>query len=102
MRLLAGRAARWTSPAFYAYPEPRGFKDYSVQPNDAFYSEQLREFLLPYDAVRTAEFPDACYWRSCKAHTKRPLLSANGTAPHSNAADGRVKKGASCRNNASI
>jgi hypothetical protein len=48
------------SPAFYAYayPEAIGFKDYSVQPAEAFYSEQLREFLLPYDVVRTAEFPD--------------------------------------------
>jgi hypothetical protein len=49
-----------SGPAFYAYayPEPKGFKDYAVQPKEAFYSEEMREFLLPYDAVRTAEFPD--------------------------------------------
>ena len=47
-------------PAFYAYayPEPEGFKTYPVQPKDAFYSDQLKEFLLPYDAVRTANSPD--------------------------------------------
>ena len=49
-----------SGPAFYAYayPEPKGFKHYAVQPKEAFYSEEMREFLLPYDAVRTAEFPD--------------------------------------------
>ena len=42
----------------YAYPEPEGFKKYLIQPQEAFYSEEMREFLLPYDAVRTAESPD--------------------------------------------
>lgn len=47
-------------PAFYAYayPEPEGFKAYRSQPDDAFYSERMREFLLPYDVVRTASSPD--------------------------------------------
>jgi hypothetical protein len=47
-------------PAFYtyAYPEPPGFKDYPVQPAEAYYSQELREFLLPYDAVRTSASPD--------------------------------------------
>jgi len=55
LRLLAGRRRDGHA---YAYPEPIGFKDYSVQPAGAFYSDQMREFLLPYDMVRTAEFPD--------------------------------------------
>jgi len=42
----------------YAYPEPEGFNKYPIHPQEAFYSEALREFLLPYDAVRTAESPD--------------------------------------------
>jgi hypothetical protein len=48
-------------PAFYsyAYPEPDGFRTASVQPAGAFYHDQMREFLLPYDAVRTAADPDA-------------------------------------------
>lgn len=47
-------------PAFYAYayPEPNGFKTYPVQPGAAYYSPELGEFLLPYDAVRTATAPD--------------------------------------------
>jgi hypothetical protein len=47
-------------PAFYsyAYPEPPGFAQAAVRPAAAFYSNDLKEFLLPYDAVRTAESPD--------------------------------------------
>jgi len=43
----------------YAYPEPAGFKDARVAPAAATYSETLREFLLPYEAVRTASNPAA-------------------------------------------
>jgi hypothetical protein len=48
-------------PAFYsyAYPEPEGFAQWPVQPDGAFYSSELHEFILPYDAVRTAADPDA-------------------------------------------
>jgi uncharacterized protein DUF5996 len=47
-------------PAFYsyAYPEPAGFRSTRVRPEAAFFSEPLGEFLLPYDAVRTASDPD--------------------------------------------
>jgi len=47
-------------PVFYAYayPEPEGFKEYAIQPAEAFYHPQMREFLLPYDVVRTAKSPD--------------------------------------------
>jgi hypothetical protein len=47
-------------PAFYAYayPEPQGFKDYPVQPQEAFYHTGMGEFLLPYDTVRNAKSPD--------------------------------------------
>ena len=46
--------------AFYAYavPEPSGFKVASAQPSAAFYSQELGEFVLPYEAVRTAVDPD--------------------------------------------
>lgn len=43
----------------YAYPEPAGFADATVRPEAAFYQRELREFVLPYDAVRTAADPDA-------------------------------------------
>ena len=47
-------------PAFYsyAYPEPAGFRTTAVRPDAAFFSEALGEFILPYDAVRTAAQPD--------------------------------------------
>jgi hypothetical protein len=47
-------------PAFYsyAYPEPAGFPDMPVGPDGAFYSSELREFLLPYERVRQSNTPD--------------------------------------------
>lgn len=47
-------------PAFYAYayPEPTGFKEYQVQPPEAYYDTNFREFILPYEAVRLADSPD--------------------------------------------
>jgi len=47
-------------PAFYsyAYPEPAGFRATRVRAEAAFFSEGLSEFILPYDAVRTAAQPD--------------------------------------------
>jgi len=46
-------------PAFYAYayPEPEGFPKARVQPATAFFSKELGEFILPYDAVRSAPRP---------------------------------------------
>ncbi|HEY9621929.1 MAG TPA: DUF5996 family protein [Crinalium sp.] len=43
----------------YAYPAPEGFKDYPVQPQEAFFSPEMQEFVLPYEAVRLASDPDA-------------------------------------------
>ncbi len=43
----------------YAYPEPAGFRTAAVEPGAASFSEALGEFLLPYEAVRTAPDPDA-------------------------------------------
>jgi hypothetical protein len=42
----------------YAYPEPVGFPEALVEPGAAFYSPDLREFILPYDAVRQSTSPD--------------------------------------------
>jgi hypothetical protein len=56
----------WAGPglgeaAFYCYawPEPEGFAAAPVQPPEAFYSPELREFILPYAALRSASDPDA-------------------------------------------
>jgi len=47
-------------PAFYAYayPEPQGLPDARIEPAGATYNRELREFIMPYEAVRTAEQPD--------------------------------------------
>ena len=42
----------------YAYPEPDGFADYSVSPPPATYHRDKGEFVLSYEAVRTADNPD--------------------------------------------
>ena len=42
----------------YAYPAPEGYSARRVEPNTAYYSDEHGEFLLPYEAVRTADDPD--------------------------------------------
>ena len=55
-----GNAAAPT-PVFYsyAYPEPPGFSEATMHPATAGYNFKMREFILPYDAVRTAPSPDS-------------------------------------------
>jgi hypothetical protein len=84
-------------PVFYsyAYPEPKGFGQAKVDPDAAFYTDKLREFVLPYDAVRTAASPDEtllrfmqstyevaanlAHWdRAALERTSAPLLSHGG------------------------
>jgi hypothetical protein len=43
----------------YAYPEPEGFKGAGAGPEAAYYNNDFKEFVLPYEAVRTSEDPDA-------------------------------------------
>jgi hypothetical protein len=47
-------------PAFYFYaaPEPPGLKEARVKPAAAYYHRELGEFILPYEAVRSAASPD--------------------------------------------
>ena len=42
----------------YAYPEPPGFRDRQVTPGASF-DATFGEFIFPYDAMRTAEEPEA-------------------------------------------
>jgi hypothetical protein len=46
-------------PAFYsyAYSAPAGFADARVRPAAAYFHKSLSEFILPYEAVRTATDP---------------------------------------------
>jgi len=43
----------------YAYPEPDGYRDRAVQPEAGDFLDDMGEFVLPYEAVRTADDPDA-------------------------------------------
>ena len=42
----------------YAYPTPEGFSEASVRPDGAFWLEELGEFALPYEALRSEDSPD--------------------------------------------
>jgi hypothetical protein len=48
-------------PSFYAYavPAPAGLETAAVRPDAAFYHRELGEFVLPYQAVRTAASPES-------------------------------------------
>ncbi len=72
-------------PIFYAYavPEPPGLKEARVEPAAAYYHREIGEFILSYDAVRTAsdpdraivDFVDSTYDRAASlAHWDRPAL----------------------------
>ena len=41
----------------YIYPEPDGYSDSAIGPEEAYYDSQLGEFILPYKAVQDAEDP---------------------------------------------
>jgi hypothetical protein len=43
----------------YAYPEPSGYRDEPVTPDEVRYDDGLQEFVLPYELVRTSRDPDA-------------------------------------------
>jgi hypothetical protein len=49
-----GRAAFYS----YAYPEPANFSLAKLRTAGAFYDQQVKEFVLPYDAMRQASDPD--------------------------------------------
>jgi len=59
----------WPHASFYAYayPAPTGYGAAKVEPAEAFYSNEMGEFLLPYDAVSTAADPDAALLAFCQS-----------------------------------
>lgn len=54
-----GTAGSFERPAFYAYayPSPPGFDAAPVGPRQAYFSAELKEYLLPYDGIREAPDP---------------------------------------------
>jgi hypothetical protein len=43
----------------YAYPEPPGYRDYSIAPATASFDTNFGEFVLPYEAMRQSADPDS-------------------------------------------
>ena len=59
-RLLAGNGGYGRAAFYaYAYPEPDGFGAEPVAPAGAAYNADVGQFLIDYDAIRTAASPDA-------------------------------------------
>ena len=54
--------------AFYSYtaPEPAGLADAKVKPAETFYSTEMKEFFLPYDAVAAADSPATTLMDFCQ------------------------------------
>jgi hypothetical protein len=81
-----GRAAFYA----YAYPEPRGFAQAKVAPGAAYYSADLREFILPYDDLRRESaadhllmaFLESTYLAAADlGHWDRPALERRPSGP---------------------
>ncbi len=51
----------------YAYPEPPGYAEAPVAPDQAAWNSELREFILPYAVVRAAPDPDAALLAFCQS-----------------------------------
>lgn len=51
----------------YAYPSPDGYAAATVEPAGAAWNADLGEFILPYDAVRSAADPDAALLAFCQS-----------------------------------
>lgn len=52
-------AAAYSDFYAYAFPQPAGIEHAAVQPEQAVWSTEMREFLLPYEDVRRLPDPDA-------------------------------------------
>jgi hypothetical protein len=55
-----GSAGSIQEPVFYSYsyPDPAEYKNFNIQPSQAFYSKEIDEFILPYDVIKNSKNPD--------------------------------------------
>ena len=67
------------SPIFYSYtaPAPVGLDKAVVRPSSAFYTTELSEFILPYDAVRESDSPDETLLEFCESTYEAGARLAN-------------------------
>jgi hypothetical protein len=69
--------------AFYAYcaPEPKGFADQKVKPQQAFYSKEKSEYFLMYEDVRNAPSPEQALLDFCQSTYEAAANLANWDRP---------------------
>ena len=67
------------APMFYAYcyPTPADFSKQPVAPDEAFYSEELGEFILPYAVVQQSDDPEATLMKYLKSTYKAAAVTGN-------------------------
>ena len=66
----------------YAYPTPPGYTDRPVQPSEAAWSDELGEFVLPYEVVRTARNPDETLTAFLSSTYEAAVTTANWDRKH--------------------
>jgi hypothetical protein len=68
-----------TGPAFYSYtaPAPTGLGSEPIRPAAALYSNEMSEFLMPYDDIRTAERPEELILDFCQSTYEAGARLAN-------------------------
>jgi hypothetical protein len=54
-----------------------GFKDYPIQPPEAFYHTGMREFILPYNIVRRSDSPDKILMSFLEITYEAEAITAN-------------------------
>jgi hypothetical protein len=81
-------------PVFYAYayPEPDGFAASPVRPAAAYFHPQLREFVLPYEAVRLAHSPDDLLMEFCQSTYEAAAMLASWNRDQLEFAPGEVPR----------
>lgn len=67
------------APVFYAYcyPTPADFSAQPVEPEQAFYSQEMGEFILPYEAVQQADDPAATLLRFLRSTYTAAAITGN-------------------------
>ena len=66
-------------PVFYSYcyPTPESFGKQSVQPEAAFYSDEMGEFFLSYSEVQSSDDPEATLMRFLETTYKAAAVTGN-------------------------
>jgi hypothetical protein len=61
----------------YAYPTPADYRNQAVEPPEAYWDDAMGEFLLPYEAVRTAHDPELAVLSFAQSTYEAAATTAN-------------------------